>query len=97
MSNELNTILEVDGMTCASCVGHVSAALTEVGGVARVEVKLREGIVVVDHDAELAPIDRLIDALRGAGYASTVKADTKLNRHESSCCCPPPQGALNAR
>jgi copper chaperone len=70
MSNEHATILEVQGMTCPSCVRHVSAALTGLEGVGRVDVKLRDGLVVVSHDAARAPVTLLIEALSGAGYAS---------------------------
>jgi copper chaperone len=70
MSTERDTILEVQGMTCPSCIRHVTAALNEVDGVEKVDVKLRDGLVVVQHDASAAPIDRLIDALRDAGYES---------------------------
>ena len=70
MSTEQDTILEVQGMTCPSCIRHVSSALTDLDGVGNVEVKLREGIVTVKHDATQAPIDQLIDALADAGYVS---------------------------
>lgn len=70
MSNEQDTILEVQGMTCPSCIRHVSSALTELEGVGAVDVKLRDGLVVVKHDATQAPIDQLIDTLNEAGYAS---------------------------
>jgi copper chaperone len=70
MSNESDTVLEVEGMTCPSCVRHVSTALTALVGVAKVDVKLRDGLVVVKHDATQAPIDRLVAALADAGYPS---------------------------
>ena len=70
MSNERDTVLEVQGMTCPSCVRHVSAALNELDGVEKVDVKLRDGLVVVQHDASAAPTARLIEALREAGYDS---------------------------
>lgn len=73
MSNPKNTILEVQGMTCPSCIRHISEALGEVDGVAQVDVKLRDGIVVVAHDVAQAPIDRLIDAVRDAGYESQAR------------------------
>lgn len=70
MSNEQDTILEVQGMTCPSCVRHVTSALTELEGVGKVDVTLRDGLVVVRHDTAQAPIAQLIDALSGAGYVS---------------------------
>ena len=70
MNNEQDTILEVHGMTCPSCIRHVTSALTDLDGVGKVDVNLRDGVVVVRHDASEAPITRLIDALTEAGYAS---------------------------
>lgn len=70
MSSERATILEVQGMTCPSCIRHVTSALTDLAGVGKVDVKLREGLVTVTHDATQAPIDQLIDALADAGYVS---------------------------
>jgi copper chaperone len=78
MSNERATVLEVQGMTCPSCIRHVSEALKEVDGVAAVEVELRAGIAIVQHDADEAPIDRLIDALSEAGYASRPRRDAAV-------------------
>lgn len=70
MSNEQDTILEVQGMTCPSCIRHVTTALKDLDGVGAVNVKLREGVVLVKHDLTQAPITRLIDALADAGYES---------------------------
>lgn len=67
--NEQHTVLEVQGMTCPSCVRHVSSALTEIDGVDKVDVRLREGIVHVDHDAR-ANLAHMIEALTNAGYVS---------------------------
>ena len=70
MSTEQDTVLEVQGMTCPSCIRHVTSALTDLDGVGKVDVKLREGLVTVKHDATQAPIHQLIDALADAGYVS---------------------------
>jgi copper chaperone len=64
------TTLDVQGMTCGSCVRHVSHAVRALDGVADVDVKLREGIVTVRHDAGQVPVTSLIEALRQAGYES---------------------------
>ena len=68
------TQLQVDGMTCSSCVRHIDAALRGLEGVEKVDVKLREGTVVVMHDTSSAPTSALVDALRDAGYASRPRA-----------------------
>lgn len=65
------TVLAVKGMTCPSCVRHIDEALKEVSGVSEVEVKLREGKVLVRHDEGSVPVASLVDALKEAGYESS--------------------------
>ncbi len=62
------TLLQVGGMSCPSCVRHIDAALRELDGVAKIDVRLREGTVVVQHDPASASVDALVEAVRGAGY-----------------------------
>lgn len=70
MSQINETTLDVQGMSCPSCIKHVNDALTELGGVSSVEVKLSEGKVIVRHDEAEAPVSSLVNALREAGYES---------------------------
>src|SRR5579875_696259 len=65
--------LEIEGMTCASCVRRVERALGKVPGVAGVTVNLATGKaeVVADSPAGLDP-QALVDAVRAAGYDATV-------------------------
>lgn len=74
MSQEQDTILEVEGMSCPSCIRHVRSALAELDGVDTVDVKLREGLVIVHHDPVQAPAAQLVLALGDAGYASRPRA-----------------------
>ena len=74
MSSTKETILDVDGMTCGSCVRHVEGALRTLEGVDAIEVKLREGKVRVQHDPAKAPVKEMIEALGEAGYESRVNA-----------------------
>ncbi|MDC0743055.1 heavy-metal-associated domain-containing protein [Polyangium mundeleinium] len=68
------TLLHVDGMSCPSCIRHIDSALRGIQGVEKVDVKLREGTVLVKHDPSSAPTDALIEALRDAGYTSRPRA-----------------------
>jgi copper chaperone len=72
--NNKETLLDVEGMSCPSCIRHVNAALADIEGVVKVEVRLREGKVLVWHDTAAANVNILIEALREAGYDSTVSA-----------------------
>jgi Cu+-exporting ATPase len=61
-------VLPVQGMTCASCVGHVERALKGVDGVTAARVNLaseRATVELAQNDAVLVP---LIHAVRDAGY-----------------------------
>ncbi len=72
MSTQNDTTLAVEGMTCHSCVAHVRRALLDLDGVELVDVKLKEGKVLVRHDAGAAPIPQLVEALAEAGYPATA-------------------------
>lgn len=63
------TVLNVEGMTCPSCIEHVGEALA-IEGVGHVDVKLDAGTVEIDHDATISS-GRLIAALQQAGYDAT--------------------------
>jgi copper chaperone len=96
----MNTVeLDVQGMTCGSCVKHVTKALQSVQGVSQVEVDLAKGRARVV--GEVAPsAQALIAALASEDYpaqlASTaggVAATPKAGgghtpqSGKSGCCC----------
>lgn len=65
------TQLNVKGMSCPSCIRHINQALTEIDGVAQVEVRLREGRVLVQHAADIDP-SALRGAIEEAGYEAEL-------------------------
>jgi len=63
--------LPIEGMTCASCVGRVEAALTKVEGVGKVSVNLateRADIVAV------GPVDRMALIQQSRRWVTTLPA-----------------------
>jgi copper chaperone CopZ len=62
------TQLTVFGMTCDHCVRHVTDAISKVAGVQSVNVKLTEGIAVIESDASL-DLQSVKDAVVAAGYS----------------------------
>jgi copper chaperone len=81
--------LKVQGMSCGSCVKHVSAALTPISGVERVEVDLAAGRVRVTGEPQSAS---LLAALDAAGYpAQLVLAAPAVasvaGGPRGTCCC----------
>jgi len=66
------TVLAVEGMTCSSCIAHVTRALLDLDGVREARVSFRERVVVVRHEP-IAAVDMLVEALREAGYESSAR------------------------
>lgn len=56
-------------MTCDHCVRHVTEAITKVAGVHSVNVKLSEGIAVIESVASL-DLQVVKDAVVAAGYTA---------------------------
>ena len=66
------TVLAIDGISCASCVAKLEKALNQVPGVEKAQVSL------VDHTAQVlgsAPAQTLIRAVEATGYTATIAHD----------------------
>ena len=70
---ETETLLNVRGMSCASCVRHVDVALRDLDGVSKVDVRLSEGKVLVRH-APGTSVSSMVEALAEAGYEAEAAA-----------------------
>lgn len=84
-------VMEVTGMTCGSCVRHVTSALKAVDGVEDVAVDLASGRVAVQGRPGTAPA-RLTSALADAGYPARVvegaaSSSAAPARRSGGCCC----------
>ncbi len=69
--NKRDTVFTVSGMSCGSCVRHVTSALLGVPGVANVEVSLKAGTVLVRHEPE-ASTASMVEAIEDAGYGAEL-------------------------
>lgn len=69
------TRLEVEGMTCASCVGRVERALKAVPGVTGAEVNLATGSARVEYLSGTTTAEALAAAATAAGYAAKLITD----------------------
>jgi copper chaperone CopZ len=89
----MNTVeLEVQGMTCGSCVKHVTKALQAVPGVTHVEVDLASGRARVDGDLQ-AGGESLIAALANEDYPATLAAGVATAQPAKSAGCHTSQGS----
>ena len=64
--------LNIEGMTCAACVGHVESALRSVPGVTEASVNLAAERANVSVASGLVTIDKLVRSVEGAGYGARI-------------------------
>ena len=69
------TSLNIGGMTCASCVGHVGEALRGVQGVLSADVNLATEKATVEYIPGMASFDDFRRAVEEVGYAVEVPTD----------------------
>ena len=81
------TVLDVAGMSCDACAGHVNRAIDGMIGVIHVEVDLQRNRAVVEHLSKWIDATALIRATRGAGYEARVAAPDVPNRPKPSRSC----------
>lgn len=74
MTLEKKTLLDVEGMTCGSCVRHIDKTMADLEGVREIDVRMRDGQVLVRHDPDKTSVKSLVDALASAGYISRATA-----------------------
>tara|TARA_R110000868_G_scaffold125077_1_gene330572 strand:+ start:7501 stop:9822 length:2322 start_codon:yes stop_codon:yes gene_type:complete len=65
--------LQVEGASCASCVGKIEGALMQLEGVESAAMNLAQGTVTITGDA---PVATLIKAVSAAGYGAKSIADS---------------------
>ena len=85
--------IDIDGMTCASCVAHVEKAAKSVAGVTDARVNLASGKASVQFDPAETDPRHIADAITHSGYNATPQDPTiaaseaeehrhQLHRHE---------------
>lgn len=78
---EDNIDLDIDGMTCASCVRHVEKALKGVSGVEEASINLATNRAHVRYISGVATVSMMEKAVAKAGYsAKPVKKGETINR-----------------
>ncbi|MFQ6105242.1 MAG: mercuric transporter MerT family protein [Candidatus Glassbacteria bacterium] len=71
----VETVLEVQNMTCASCVVTVRKSLTRLDGVKEAAVTLNPPRAVVIYDPRVVSAEDLIEATTNAGYPSDIRTE----------------------
>ena len=77
----LQTRLNVEGMTCASCSGRVEKALSALPGLSSAQVNLATGSATVLHSPAVTP-QALAEAVTAKGYPAEVQAEAGPHMHD---------------
>lgn len=65
-------LIDIEGMSCNSCVGKVEKALKEVKGVDSVAVDLKNKKAKVKFDSDTPSKEEMIKVIEGAGFKASI-------------------------
>jgi len=65
--------LNIEGMSCAACVGHVTRALTGLDGVETAQVSLEERQALVTYDPARVQAAQMLEAVAEEGYEASPR------------------------
>jgi Cu+-exporting ATPase len=75
--------LDIQGMTCASCVAHVEKAIKTVKGVEIANVNLATETATVSFDPDLADLETILKSVDASGYGAKIhSSDSDENERE---------------
>ena len=72
--NPTETLLDVRGMNCGSCVRRISQALDALDGVEEVHPSLPDKTVRVRHDPARVSAEKIASVLTDGGYPADARA-----------------------
>ncbi len=70
----MKTILRSSELSCPSCIVKIEKSLKAVPGVSEAKVHFTTGRIDVEHDDRQAPVEKLVEAVRAAGYEARSSA-----------------------
>ena len=74
-SEQAHALLEIEGMTCASCAMRIEKGLKKLPGVSEALVNLATEKANVTYDAGQADLARMIQKIEALGYGATPLAE----------------------
>lgn len=69
-----STMLRAEGFSCPSCVTKIEKQVGRLDGVDAVKVHFASARIEVEHDAERAPVEDIVAAVKKAGYTAAPSA-----------------------
>ncbi|MBI9108481.1 MAG: heavy metal translocating P-type ATPase [Spirochaetales bacterium] len=69
--------LDIEGMTCASCVSHVEKGILKSDGIDMAAVNLATEKATVSYDPKVTNIENIIKSVSNAGYSAAIAAEAE--------------------
>lgn len=66
--------LDVQGMSCGACAGHITRALQALDGVQNAQVSLADKQAVVTYDPAKVQVIQMVEAVAEEGYEASPRA-----------------------
>jgi P-type Cu+ transporter len=77
------TQIDIEGMTCASCVARVERSVAKVDGVQEVAVNFANHVGTIIHNSELSE-QQILSAVEKAGYKATFRSNDIHSHHTAN-------------
>ena len=93
--DNVRTVLDIEGMTCAMCVATVAEGLEELPGMVEVHVNLATAKASVRYDPDKVDLAQMIDAVKDRGYeVRTERQRLEIDGMTCASCVQTVEGAL---
>ncbi|KAI0433831.1 heavy metal translocatin [Xylaria sp. FL1042] len=66
------TTIAVEGMTCGACTSAVEGGFADLSGVKHFSISLLSERAVIEHDATLLPVEKIIETIEDRGFGATL-------------------------
>ncbi len=63
--------IKIDGMSCTHCVAKVEKAVSELEGVEKIKVKLKDAEAKIKYDETKLPMDKILSVITELGYEAS--------------------------
>ncbi|KAI8885006.1 copper-translocating P-t [Backusella circina FSU 941] len=79
VSNQAQLVLQIYGMTCASCVNAIEKGVSRLPGITRCSVNLMTETGVIHHDPSVVGAREIINAIENLGSFNAIVSDRNRN------------------
>lgn len=76
----LSTNIDVEGMTCQSCVKSIEQTIGSVAGIQTIKVSLEQKVAAVEYDGNLLNPQEIAEKISDMGFTADVQSDVRVKQ-----------------